>query len=482
MTAHVDIAGLLGAQRAAFLSEGHASAGTRRDRLNRLARAVLAQEGELIDALQLDYGNRSRFATKAFDILGTVAAIEYHLAHFEAWMKPERVALPPDVEAQGTFAEVHFQPIGVLGAIIPWNGPVLMGCLAAMGGMSAGNRVMLKMSELAPATGEAFARAVASYFDPAELVVINGDASVAAEFSRQPFDHLIFTGSTATGRKVAQAAAGNLVPVTLELGGKSPVVVGESADLALVADRLVAGKLSSAGQVCVSPDYAVAPRGRAEDLVRECVRAAQALYPEMMESPDYTCLIDPSANARMQALLRDAADKGAELTFVPAGFTLDTLPGEGRFPFVIVMGAKDTMALMQEEIFGPLLPILEYETIDAALAGIAHGPHPLSAYYFGADEAEAARVANNIQTGSVVVNDVRIQLAYEALPFGGVGPSGMGRYRGNAGFVTFSNRKTILHQRAAETDLARVRPPFGPGHHDRLEQVLAHKKAQFGLG
>ncbi|MGE4336061.1 MAG: aldehyde dehydrogenase family protein [Pigmentiphaga sp.] len=480
MTENTDIAGTLIAQRAAFGAEGEVSAERRRDRLHRLARAVLAHEQALTEALQEDYGNRSPFTTRAADILGTVAAIEYHLAHFEAWMKPERIALPPEAEAQGTFAELHYQPLGVLGGLIPWNGPILMGCLAAMGGFAAGNRVMLKMSEMAPATGNAFARAIVSEFDPTELAVFNGDAAMAAEFSSQPFDHLIFTGSTATGRKVMRAAAENLVPVTLELGGKSPVVVGESADLALVANRLVAGKLASAGQVCVAPDYVFVPRGKAAPLIAECVRAAEALFPDMMQSRDYTCLIHENVNARMRALLRDALDKGAQATFVPTSHSLDDLPSSGRFPFVLLTGLTDAMTAIQEEIFGPLLPVLEYDAIDDALTTIANGPHPLSASYFGTNHDEAERVAHGIQTGSVVINDVRLQLNYEALPFGGVGPSGMGRYRGHAGFVAFSNRKVVLHQGAPEDALAPRRPPFTAADHSALEQAMARKKAQFG--
>ncbi|MCT8973703.1 aldehyde dehydrogenase family protein [Microbaculum marinisediminis] len=477
----VIIEDILAGQRAAFRAEGFASAETRRDRLTRLSRAVLVSEAELVDALQADFTNRSPFATRAGDILGSVAAIEYHLDNLESWMTAERVPLSPEVEAHGTFAEVQYQPLGVLGAIIPWNGPVLMGCLAAMGGLAAGNRVMLKMSELAPATGEAFARAISRYFDRSELAVINGDATVAAAFSSQPFDHLLFTGSTATGRKVMRAAAENLVPVTLELGGKSPVIIGESADLGAIANRLVAGKLASAGQVCVSPDYVLAPAGKVEALVGECRRAAEEIFPQMMRNSDYTCLIDGRANARMKALLEEARQKGARLDFVPADVTFDDLPAEGRFPFVLVTGVSDDMAVMQEEIFGPVLPIVGYETVDLALERVASGEHPLSAYYFGEDEAEAARVAAAIQTGSVVINDVRCQLVYEALPFGGVGKSGMGRYRGRAGFVTFSNRKTVLHQKAPEAALARGRPPYSSQAHETICQAIALKKAQYEL-
>lgn len=470
---------ILAGQRAAFRAEGAASEQIRRDRLTRLIKAVLTHETQLVKALQMDFGNRSPFATRAGDILGSVAAIEYHLANFKSWMQPERVLLPPEVEGHGTFAEVHYQPLGVLGAIIPWNGPVLMGCLAAMGGLAAGNRVMLKMSELAPVTGATFERAIAKFFDPSELAVINGDATVAAEFSSQPFDHLLFTGSTATGRKVLRAAAENLVPVTLELGGKSPVIVGETADMRTVANRLVAGKLASAGQVCVSPDYVFMPEGKIDALVAECRRAVSEIFPRMMQDIDYTSLIDRRAHERMRQMLLDAVGKGAQLEFVPRDITLKDLPTEGRFPFVLVTNVSDDMEVMHEEIFGPLLPIIGYATVDQALDKVADGEHPLSAYYFGDDMLEAAHVAAAFQTGSVVINDVRCQLTYEALPFGGVGKSGMGRYRGKAGFVTFSNCKTILHQKMSEEALARGRPPYSQQAHDKIGQTIAFKKAQY---
>lgn len=481
MNSPQEISDILAAQKAAFRAEGEVTYATRRDRLERLAKVVLRHHHALVAALQEDFGNRSPFATRAGDILGSVAAIEYHLEHLEAWMQPEPITLPVNVQAEGTQATLYYEPLGVLGAIIPWNGPVLMACLAAMGGFAAGNRVMLKLSELAPATGAAFAAAVATEFDPTELAVINGDAKVAAAFSSQPFDHLLFTGSTATGRKVMASAAQNLVPVTLELGGKTPVVVSKTADLQVVANRVIAGKMASAGQVCVAPDYVFLPRGSADAFVEACLTAVKQQYPDLMETADYTCLIHENVNARMRALLDDAKSKGANLTFYPQSYSLQNLPTAGRFPLVLITQPRNDMAVMLEEIFGPILPIVEYDKIDDVLASIADGPHPLSAAYFGTDSAEAERVSRAIQTGSVVINDVRLQLAIEALPFGGVGDSGMGRYRGHAGFVSFSNRKVVLRQGAAEDALAKRRTPIPAAAHEAIEAQIQQKKTQYGV-
>ncbi|MHC3939055.1 aldehyde dehydrogenase family protein [Paenochrobactrum sp. BZR 201-1] len=475
------ISQILSAQKAAFSQETNPPAVVRKDRLIRLVKTVLKNEAAFVAALQTDYGHRAPFATKAGDILGTINAIEYHLQHLENWMKPKPVFLNEEAEKHGIFAEVHYQPIGVLGALIPWNGPVLMACLAAMGGIAAGNRVMLKMSELAPETGFVFEQAIASEFDQSEVAVINGDASVAAEFSRQAFNHLLFTGSTSTGQKVMKAAAENLVPVTLELGGKSPVIISRDADLRVVADRLTLGKLASAGQVCVSPDYVLVSKGQTEKLIAEIISATNKFFPNILENNDYTSLINASANNRMKKLLEDATEKGARFVFAPEDYSTKTVPLGGRFPFVIVTNVSMNMLLMQEEIFGPLLPIMEYDSVENALSIIEKNPNPLSAYYFGSDENEAKKYANHILTGSMVINDVRIQLAYEALPFGGIGSSGIGRYRGHAGFITFSNQKTIIHQGATEEVLARQRPPYSAQHHDYIQSAIMNKKEQYGI-
>jgi len=468
----------LDAQRTAFRREGLPSLGVRLDRLTRLSKAVLQHEDRLIDALYADFGGRSRFSSRTGDILGTVAAVDYTKANLAEWMKPVRVALPAEVEQQGTWAEVLYEPLGVVGAIVPWNGPVLLASIAAAGAFGAGNRVMLKLSEFAPKTAEALKTAYAEFFDRSELAVFTGDGSVAAEFAAQPFDHLLFTGSSAIGKRVMRAAAENLVPVTLEMGGKSPVVIGRGADPEGTANRIVTGKLASAGQVCVAPDYVLVPKGQAEKWIAAFRKAAAAIYPDLLRNEDYTAVIDQRNFARLRSLLEDAKEKGATLHFHPEEASLETLGEKGRFPFVILNGAKPDTRVMQEEIFGPLLPVIEFEDLSEALDEIRRNERPLSAYYFGTDEAEQAAVVQSIATGSIVVNDVRCQLFYESLPFGGVGPSGMGRYRGQEGFRTFSNAKTVLHQRADESVLAGSRPPFGEVANEAVRKRIDEVKAR----
>lgn len=468
----------LDAQRAAFRRDGFPDVEIRIDRLTRLSRAVLQHEHALVEALYADFGGRSRFSSRTGDILGTVAAVEYTKAQLAEWMQPVRVALPPEVEQQGTWAEVHYEPLGVVGAIVPWNGPVLLASIAAAGAFGAGNRVMLKLSEFAPRAAEALKAAFAEFFDRTELAVVTGDSDVAAAFAAQPFDHLLFTGSSAVGKRVMRAAAENLVPVTLEMGGKSPVVIGRSANQEETANRIVAGKLASAGQVCVAPDYVLVPKGQTAQWIDAFHEAAKAIYPDLLRNEDYTAVIDERNFARLRSLLEDAKEKGAKLYPYPEDASFGMPGGKGRFPFVVLSGAKPDTRVMQEEIFGPLLPILEYDDLSEALDEIRRNDRPLSAYYFGADEDERAEVVRSVATGSIVVNDVRCQLFYESLPFGGVGPSGMGRYRGAEGFRTFSNAKTVLHQHADEGALARSRPPFGEAAQDAVRKRIDEVKAR----
>ena len=432
----------------------------RRERLNRLAATVLGHSQEIVETLSLDFDGRSTHSTRIGDVLGAVAAIRYNRDNIHAWMKPEPIALPEPVMQMGARAELVYQPVGVVGAIVPWNGPVLMGVLAMAGALAAGNRLMLKVPELTPLASALMARMVAKAFRTEEVHVVEGDADVAAAFSRLRFDHLLFTGSTATGRLVARAAAENLVPVTLELGGRNPVIVGRGADIDVTAARIVTGKMASAGQVCVSPDYVLAPRETLPALRDAMARHAAKLYPRLSNNDDYTAIISDRHFRRLRDLLEDARQQGAEVLVVnPAGEDLwDS--GERKFPLCLLTRVHPRMRVMQEETFGPLLSLLPYDTLDEALAVVADEPTPLSAYFFGPDEAERHRVLAEVTAGNMVVDDVRCQLFYEQLPFGGCGPSGMGRYRGRAGFKTFSNAKTVVYQSGDDSVLARQRPPI----------------------
>ena len=447
-------------QRKAFLADGPPPLQLRTERLDRLARMVLAHEDEIVAALSTDFGNRSPHSTRVGDVLGAVAAIRYNRDHLAEWMQAEPVALPAPLQAQGARAEVRCQPLGVVGAIVPWNGPVLMGVLAAAGVLAAGNRLMLKVPELTPRASALMERMFAASYAPEEVLVVQGDARVGAAFSGLPFDHLLFTGSSAIARHVMRAAAEHLVPVTLELGGRNPVIVGRSADLRTTAARLAAGKMASAGQVCVAPDYVLAPRESVPALVDAIAEHASRFYPRLLDNDDYTAVASQAHFDRLRRLLDDVRARGAQVLEVnPAGEPLWQSP-QRKFPLCLLTGVTADMLVMQEETFGPLLAVIGYDSLDEALAVVAAQPHPLSAYYFGSDAAEEATVVERVVAGNMVVNDVRCQLFFEQLPFGGVGPSGMGRYRGREGFRTFSNAKTVLYQVADDAALAQQRPPF----------------------
>ena len=468
---------LLNAQRSAFLAEGYPSAEKRIERLDRAIAMLLNYEQRLVEALYDDFEGMSRLGAKRGDILGSIDVLEYTKRNLKSWMAPYSIELPEDAAKLGMRAQVRPGPLGVIGAIVPWNGPVLMSTIAIAGAFGAGNRIMIKSSEFAPHTSETLALAFSEFFSSEEALVIQGEAEVAAQFARMRFDHLLFTGSTATGRKVMQAAAENLVPVTLELGGKCPVVIGRGADLGVAAKRIALGKLASAGQVCVAPDYVYVPAGKSDAFVGMLIEAAQELYPDMVNNEEYTAVINQQNRSRICALLEDAVAQGAQVIEVPGQPPLNAAKGT-RLPLVILTNVTDNMRVMQEEIFGPLLPVMEYEDFAEPLAYIAQKPHPLSASYFGADDSERMQVIERVQTGSVVVNDVRVQIFYEALPFGGVGESGIGRYRGYEGFKTFSNLKTVLHQSENEAELARRRPPFDMDAYAAVDTMLSELRAK----
>ncbi|MGB3071338.1 MAG: aldehyde dehydrogenase family protein [Ottowia sp.] len=461
-------------QRAAFLRDGPPDAKTRIERLDRLSAMVLAHAEEIVSSLSRDFGSRSPHSTRTGDVVGAVAAIRYNRDHLSKWMEPVPVALPAALEQAGARAEVRYQPLGVIGAIVPWNGPVLMGILAAAGAFAAGNRLMLKVPEGTPITSALIARMFGAFFSPEETVVVQGDVAAGAAFSRLRFDHLLFTGSAATARHVAKAAAENLVPVTLELGGRNPVIMGRTADIPSMAARLATGKMASAGQVCVSPDYILAPREMLRDLLRELEVQAARLYPALLDNEDYTAIAAPGHFARLRHLVEDARQKGAEVTVVnPASEPLWDSTAR-KFPLCLLTGVTSDMLVMQEETFGPILSLIPYDHLNEALVHVAGQPGPLSAYYFGNDEQEQGHVVERVSAGNMVINDVRCQLFHEQLPFGGVGMSGSGRYRGYEGFRTFSNAKTVLHQMADDAPLALQRPPFSVAARDA---VRAHIEA-----
>jgi coniferyl-aldehyde dehydrogenase len=448
-----DLPRLFEAQRRAFAADPMPPEGVRRDRLKRLLALVEARESAFCDAISADFGHRSRHESGLAEIFVVVASARHALRRLGRWMRARRVPTAPYYRPG--WSRVLPQPVGVAGIVSPWNYPLQLALGPAIAALAAGNRVLLKPSELTPRCSALLEESVRGRFAEDEFAVVTGDAEAGRAFVALPFDHLLFTGSTAVGRQVAQAAAKNLTPVTLELGGKSPVILDPSANFALAAPRIAMGKLLNAGQTCIAPDYALVPEGR-EQAFAEALRAAAArMYPRYVDNDDYTSIVSDRHYARLQGLLEDARAKGA--TLVEFGEAPDA--GRRRLPPVLVLGATDGMALMHEEIFGPLLPVVTYRGIDEAIAYVARRDRPLALYWFGGDGASRDRVLERTLAGGVTVNDCLWHFAQEDLPFGGVGASGIGAYHGEAGFRAFSKDKPVFFQ-ARWNGMFLMRPPY----------------------
>ncbi|AVU77526.1 coniferyl aldehyde dehydrogenase [Pseudomonas rhizophila] len=458
----------LARMKQAHLVDGPASLELRRDRLDRAIALLLDNRDAIVAAVSADFGNRSREQTLLSDIGGSVASLKHCREHLAEWMQAQSHPSP----FPGSEARVEYQPLGVVGVISPWNFPIVLafGPLASI--FAAGNRAMLKPSELTPRTSALMGELIARYFDENELTTVLGDAEVGALFSAQPFDHLIFTGGTAVARHIMRAASDNLVPVTLELGGKSPVLVSRSADLATVVQRVMTVKTFNAGQICLAPDYVLLPEECLEDFVAEAVRFVGAMYPSLHSNPDYTSIINPRNFDRLQGYLVDASAKGARLIEInPAQEDLGDRQTRKIAP-TLVLNATEQMQVLREEIFGPLLPIKTYRDFATAIDYVNGQPRPLAAYYFGEDAGERQQVLERTTSGGVVINDVMSHVVFEALPFGGVGHSGMGAYHGVYGFRTFSHAKAVVVQSpVGESNLA-MRAPYGAMIHGLLDQLL----------
>lgn len=456
---------LFALQRAAFEHERYPALATRHERLQRLLKLVVENEHRIVTAIAQDYGHRSSFETRLAECYIVTAAIRHALRHLRRWMKSTRVATP--VHLLPARAEIMRQPLGVVGVISPWNYPLQLALTPVASALAAGNRVMLKPSELTPSTSGLLHELVAQYFHEDELAVVLGDAGVGRAFSALPWDHLFFTGSTAVGRAVARAAAENLTPVTLELGGKSPALFDADADFDVTVPRLVTGKLLNAGQTCIAPDYALVPQARVAAFVTAVRHAVAMLYPKGLQSADYTAIINTRHYRRLVALIEDARNKGAEI--VTLGPEPEVAAGEhDKLAPVLILGVTDDMAVMNEEIFGPLLPVETYSGLDDAIARINRRPRPLAFYLFGADPKRKGHVLRETIAGGVTINDTLWHFAHEDLPFGGVGASGTGVYHGERGFLTFTQQKPVFHQpRVAATKW--LRPPYGA----KAERVLA---------
>ena len=448
--------------RAAFMAELPVGAAVRKDRLTRAAAMIRDNADAFCDALSEDFGHRSREQSLVTDIAASVGPLDHARKHVDRWMRREHRGVQFPLGLLGARAWIEYQPKGVVGVIAPWNFPVnlVMGPLAGV--FAAGNRALVKTSEFTPRVAALFEDVCPRYFAPDELSFVSGGPDVGKAFAALPFDHLIFTGATGIGRHILHAAADNLTPVTLELGGKSPVIVGKGADTARVAERVALGKMLNAGQICLAPDYMLVPSAEEPAMVDALKAAASAMYPTLLANPDYTSIVHDRHHARLTEWIADARAKGATVEVVnPAGEDFDNTNSR-KLPLHIVRDATDDMIVMQEEIFGPVLPVRRYDGIDAAIAEVNRRDRPLGLYYFGSDAAERRRVLDRTISGGVTLDDVVFHVSMEDLPFGGIGPSGMGSYHGLEGFRTFSHAKSVFKQsRLDVAKLAGLKPPYG---------------------
>jgi acyl-CoA reductase-like NAD-dependent aldehyde dehydrogenase len=456
-----DVRRLFDAQRDAFRRRPNPPAAERRAHLTAIVRLMIDEADAMASAISADFGHRSHHETKVLEVLPALLEAKHARSHVGRWMRPERKATSLWFQPGRTF--VVKQPLGVAGIIVPWNYPLLLSAAPLVAALAAGNRAMVKISELTPRFGETLARLIARSFPEDQVAIVNGGVDVAQTFAALPFDHLLFTGSTAVGRHVMRAASEHLTPVTLELGGKSPAIVAPGFPIDVAARRIVWGKCINAGQTCIAPDYVLIPEAQLQPFVEAAGNEVRRLSPDGVESDDYSAVINARHYRRLTDYAADASAKGARIVALTDGAS----EAARKMPPTIVTGVDDRMRIMQEEIFGPLLPIKTYGHLDEALAYVADRPRPLAMYYFDDDAARTERVLAESIAGDVTVNDTILHIAQTGLPFGGVGSSGMGQYHGEDGFLTFSKRKGVFVQSRFNATWL-LKPPFGT----RVERML----------
>lgn len=449
-------------QREAARREPYPAAGQRKAQLSAICRLLLEHGKEMAVAISADFGHRSTHETQVLEIFPALQNVKHARWNVGRWMRPERKHV--SMLFQPGRARVIKQPLGVAGVIVPWNYPLYLAVGPMISALAAGNRVMLKLSEMTPRFGELFEQLVGKYFPQDQVAVVNGGVDVAQAFAAKPFDHLLFTGSTSVGRQVMRTASQNLTPVTLELGGKSPALIGPDFPVDVAAQRIIWGKCLNAGQTCIAPDYVLVPEGKVDEFIGSARDEVKRLYPEGAASSDYTAIINGRHHSRLTGYLKDAEAKGAQITSLATGSD----EALRKMAPAILTQVHDEMLVMQEEIFGPILPIVPYGTLDEALSYIADRAHPLAMYYFDYDGNRIRRVLNECAAGGVTINDTILHIGQENLPFGGVGPSGMGHYHGEEGFNTFSKRKAVFVQ-SRLNGLRLFKPPFGR----RIDTILS---------
>lgn len=445
---------ILEIQKKAFIENGQPTYNQRLDSLNRCIALLETHDEQIIEALNEDYKNRSHHEIMTSEVIQSIRNLNFTIKHFKKWMKPMKRTPSFMAGMLGSKAYLEPSPLGTVGIIAPWNFPVGMIFYPAASILAAGNRIMAKPSEFTPQTAQLIKDAVAKYFDESEFAVVLGGPEVGAEFTKLPFDHLLYTGSGRIAKKVLANTAENLVPTTLELGGKSPTIIGKDADMELAAKRIMFVKTMNAGQICLSPDYIFLPRGKEEAFLKAASKAFDEFYPDDNKS-EYTSMVNETHFERMQTYVSDATEKGAKVhslgNFDSAENNIMTTK--------ILMDVNDGMKVMQDEIFGPLLPVMLYDDISEVINYVNSHDHPLGLYYFGNSNSEQQNVIKNTRSGGVTINDAMFHIMQSELPFGGVGASGYGYYHGREGFMNFSNMRSVYYQTNNDSAFAMLRPP-----------------------
>ncbi|RWU21106.1 coniferyl aldehyde dehydrogenase [Pseudomonas alkylphenolica] len=454
------LSSLLSRQKSAFASAGAVSADTRRRRLQQVIDLLVRHHGALTDAIDEDFGGRPAGFSLMNDVVGALGSLKYARDHVQGWMQDEQREPFSPYDQLGAKAWVMHQPKGTVGILGTWNAPLftLFSPLASV--LAAGNRAILRPSDVVPRTAELVAQLFAEHIDPLEIAVVTGDVELAEAFSAQPFDHLVYTGSTSTGRLVMRNAALNLVPVTLELGGKSPVIVTASADLKKAAFSIAAGKACNGGQICINPDLVYVPKAQLEAFL-DALRSSYAeLNPTVAGNPDVVAVVNQRHLDRVEGYVLDAQNRGARVESVPEPLAVNAQ--DRRRPLRVVVDPAPDSVIMHEEIFGPAVVVLTYEDLDYVIDDINARPRPLALYYFGEDLQQQQYVLERTLSGGVTINDVMMHPAMHNAPFGGIGASGMGHYHGREGFLEFSHQRTVFkapaHDPRREWGLL---PPYG---------------------
>ncbi len=474
---HPSLTDLFAAQRKAFLHDANPDYYERVARLKTLEKLLLTHKPALLKALDDDFGGRCESESLLTEFVPNLGNIRYTIKHLKKWLKPSKRKVSPQLMPAS--AKVVYQPLGVVGIVVPFNYPLFLSLGPLLTVLAAGNRAMIKMSEFTPKTSALLAHAIEQSFPPDLVTVVCGDAEVASEFTSLPFDHIIFTGSTSVGRHVMGAAAKNLTPVTLELGGKSPVIVDNDFPMQEAVERICYAKSLNAGQTCIAPDYILVRQEQKSAFIDHYLKAFQKMYPTVVGNDDYTSIINDRHHQRLQNLLDDAKAQGATIHTPEAGKGKKARDGENdlsrRMPIHLIENPSDDMGVMQEEIFGPLLPVIGIASLDEAIEFIQQRPRPLALYYFGSNATNQQAVLDRTHSGGVCINECILHVAIEDMPFGGIGPSGMGHYHGYEGFLTFSKAKSVL-SKGTLNSAKMVYPPYGGWLQKKMLEFLSGGK------